>query len=66
MLNIITYYLLAIVWFKFLVQRIILTRNDDGVQFTAYNSKYVVLICGLLAVTWILSIPFYVLRLERV
>ena len=66
MINTVIYYLLAFVWFKFLVQRIILTRNSDEVQFTAYNSKWVVLICGLLAVTWILSIPFYVLRLERV
>ena len=66
MINIAIYYLLAFVWFRFLVQHIILTRKSDEVQFTAYNSKRVVLICGLLAVTWIISIPFYVLRLERV
>lgn len=66
MLNMIIYYFLALVWFKFLMQHLILTKNSTQEQYTAYNSKIVLLVCGLIAMSWIFSIPFYVLKLERV
>lgn len=59
----ILYCIIAFIWFIFLTKHLYLQK--DEIIKTSYNSKLALMLCILISVTWILSIPIYILPIER-
>lgn len=58
------YCIIAVIWFDWLCKHFMAT-DRKGKEITVYNDKLFLFLAMMIAASWIVSIPIYILPLRR-